>query len=180
MTLPFLSSEFTPSHRAERIAIAAVARNGVIGVNNAMAWHLPIDFQFFKHNTLTHPIIMGKNTYFSLGKALPQRENIVISQSIQQLPDALVLPDLTAAFTHTKSAKKVFIIGGGKVYQSALNQVDTLLITWVEATIAGDCYFPQIDAHDWRIVSKQSYAQDANHPYSLTFTRYERIKPLDV
>lgn len=162
---------------SERIIIVAQAENGVIGRNNAMPWHLPRDLRYFKQQTQGHPVIMGRKTYESLGKALPHRANIVVSRQALDLPDAQLAPSLPDAIVRASQlGDKLFIIGGAQIYAEALRQglVDTLLITHVHTAPPGDTFFPMINANEWQCVSAEEAAADADNAYAMTFSRYKR------
>lgn len=162
---------------SERIIIVAQADNGVIGRNNAMPWHLPRDLRYFKQQTQGHPVIMGRKTYQSLGKALPNRANIVVSRQALDLADAQLAPSLPDAIARaSKLGDKLFIIGGAQVYAQALSQglVDTLLVTHVHASPEGDTFFPAIDTALWQLASAEEVPADADNRYAMTFSRYER------
>lgn len=155
--------------------IAAQTRNRVIGLNQQMPWHLPRDLAHFKASTMGYPVIMGRKTYETLGKALPKRANHVISRNgAWQAPDAAVHQSLEAALAACGDAEKVFIIGGGELYRSAMGIADELNITWIEAELAGDTFFPEIDEAIWQEVSAQRVAADEKNAYALCFSRYRR------
>lgn len=157
--------------------IAAQTRNRVIGRDKSMPWHLPRDLAHFKAATMGYPIIMGRNTYLSMGKALPKRANHVISRNTAfQLPDAEVHHSLEQALTACKDAEKVFIIGGGALYSSSMALADELNITWIDTELEGDTFFPVIDHQIWQEISRAHCAADENNPYALQFTLYRRKK----
>ena len=162
---------------SERIIIVAQTLNRVIGRAGGMPWHLPRDLKHFKEHTRGYPVIMGRKTYESLGKALPGRENIVITRQALTLPDAQLVPSLPQALALAESFQaRVFIIGGSEIYQQALaaDLVDTLLITWIETELAGDAFFPVIDAARWRLAQDERVDADAHTAYALRFCRYEK------
>ena len=161
----------------ERIIIVAHSDNRVIGRDNAMPWHLPRDLRYFKSQTQGHPVIMGRKTYQSLGRALPQRENIVISRQALDLPDAHLAASLQEALALAATfGGKIFIIGGAQIYAQALaeDMADTLLITKVHTTLDGDSHFPPLDAAHWQETGAEYVPADADNPYAMTFMRYER------
>ena len=163
----------------EIILIVAQSTNRAIGRNNQMPWHLPRDLQHFKRHTLGHPVIMGRKTYESIGRALPGRQNLVISRNAAySLQDATVCPHLPGALDAAKG-DTVYIIGGSALYHSALPVANTLLVTHVHTTIAdADRFFPPIDPAIWQETAREEYPADARNPYDLTFCRYERAVPL--
>lgn len=122
--------------------IAAVSRNNVIGVNNTIPWKIKEDMQMFKKLTTNNTIIMGRKTFESIGKPLPNRKNIVISSN--KINDVITYPSLKEALDNCKN-EKVFLIGGSRIYEEGMNYVDKLYITLVNKSINGDTYFPFID-----------------------------------
>lgn len=161
---------------AEIIIIVARSRNHAIGKNAQMPWHLPRDLRYFKSQTTGHPVIMGRRTYASIGKALPLRRNLIISRNPDFfVADGEVYPSLSTALNQTKTAEKVFIIGGGELYRAALPAADTLLITEVDTEIEdADTFFPPVDKEIWQQCSATFAAKDAANPFDLTFCRYQR------
>lgn len=156
--------------------IAAVARNGAIGKDNALLWRLPEDLKFFKQTTLGCPIIMGRKTWDSIGRPLPGRRNIVITrQTDWQAPGADVAHSLAQALTLAADSDKVFVIGGAQIYDQALPQADTLVLTEVDADFEADAFFPAWDRQQFQEVSRQTHTSDAGWVYH--FVTYERIKP---
>ena len=159
----------------EIILIVAQSDNRAIGRDNQMPWHLPRDLQHFKRHTLGHPVIMGRKTYDSIGRALPGRQNLVISRNAAlALPDAQTCPDLATAIACARG-DKIFIIGGAEIYRLALPLADTLLVTHVHTSVAqADAYFPPIDPDAWLETARESHAADDANPYPMSFCRYER------
>ena len=148
------------SERAARriTLIAAVARNGVIGADGAMPWHLPEDFAFFKRTTMGHPLVMGRATFDAIGRPLPGRRSIVITRTRNWRHDGVevagsmpVALDLAAS---GRGGDEVFVIGGGQIYRLAMPLADRLLITEVDLEPEGDATFPRIDALEWVQVSR--------------------------
>lgn len=156
----------------EIIIIVAIAENGVIGRQGGLPWHLPSDLRHFKETTLGFPIIMGRKTFESIGKALPGRENIVLTRDTARVfPGCLSFPSLSEALDHCRQRKKVFIIGGGDIFQIALPITDTIIVTALEREVTGDVFFPPIDPTQFTMVSRQRL--DCEESYSIL--RYERI-----
>lgn len=151
--------------------IAAMANDRVIGKDNQMPWHMPADLAHFKRTTLGKPVIMGRKTYESIGRALPGRLNIVITTDINyQLDDAVVVNAIEPALQKAQETEteEVMIIGGGKIYASLLPKADRLYLTQIELDTEGDTHFPDYNtAGEWLITNEQSFeADDKNlHPY---------------
>ncbi|WP_085592495.1 dihydrofolate reductase [Pseudomonas sp. B14(2017)] len=153
--------------------IAAIGKNRVIGIHNHMPWHLPGDFKFFKSQTMNKPIIMGRKTWDSLGRALPGRLNIVVSRQprlelegatvVSSLEEALVLAD---DWAQTKGVDELMLIGGAQLYGEALEKglVNRMYLTWVELEPDGDAWFPEIDNKQWRLESKTPQPAEAAGP----------------
>lgn len=155
----------------ELAIIVARAKNGVIGVNNTLPWRLSEDLKHFKNTTLGHPIIMGRNTWESLGKALPGRRNIVVSRNPDyEATDAEVFESLDDAIDACTGSEKVFIIGGAQIYDEALAYVDKLIITEVDIEVDGDAYFPNVDEMLWKEVSREEHD---NGQMKYAFVTYE-------
>ena len=151
--------------------IAAMASNRVIGLDNAMPWHLPEDLRYFKATTLGKPIIMGRKTFDSLGRALPGRTNIVVSrQSGLQLPGAEVFDSIEAAldFAEQQAAidgvDEVMVIGGENLYRQTLEQADRLYLTRIESEPEGDAWFPPFDEQAWTLASERAVAAGDGYP----------------
>jgi dihydrofolate reductase len=160
--------------------IVALAQNKAIGINNKLPWHLPNDLKFFKRTTLGKPVIMGRKTFDSLGKALPGRTNIVVSTNKNlQLPDGVILVhnfnDAINRLAH-EGAEEIFIIGGAQLFTLALPLADRLYLTQVHAIIAdADVFFPEIDHSHWKQVWEENHSADEQHQYAFTFQQLERI-----
>ena len=155
--------------------IAAVARNGAIGLDNALPWHLPEDLKHFKALTLGHPIIMGRRTWESLGRPLPGRDNLVVSRRAGlQLEGAVVVSDLSQALAWVaeRGRHEAFIIGGVELFRLALPQAHCLELTEIDQDFAGDTWFPAWVRQDWREASRTTYRAAAGFDYA--FVRYER------
>ncbi|MCW8109304.1 type 3 dihydrofolate reductase [Alteromonas ponticola] len=160
--------------------IAAMAKNRIIGAENTMPWHLPADLAHFKRVTMGKPVIMGRKTYQSIGKALPGRPNIVISRDPHFKPnDASVVPSpddaLDMAVTLPTRDQEIMIIGGGTIYQSFLSEAETLYLTFIDTEVAGDTKFPDYThTNDWHEIARESHHADANNPYNYQFVTLSR------
>lgn len=155
--------------------IVAIAENATIGINNTLPWHLPDDLGFFKKNTVGKPIIMGRKTYESLGRPLPKRDNIVISRSPApgNLPENVYyftsLMDAINAYPHEA---EIMIIGGAKLYQSALSHMNRLYLTVVESEVSGDTFLPEVLALPFskaNLTYTESHPEDEKHSYPFRF-----------
>ena len=126
-------------------AIMAMARNRVIGVSGGMPWHLPEEFRFFKKTTMGHAIVMGSKTYKSLGKALPGRRNIVLSRTMESVPEVTVVKNLEELKKLNIPSEEIFVIGGADVFRLLLPECDELFITHVHLDVEGDTFLPPFE-----------------------------------
>lgn len=161
--------------------IAAIDKNGLIGKEGKLPWHLPTDLKNFREVTSGHPIIMGRKTFESIGRVLPNRENIVISSSLidEDRKDLKVAKTFEEALDYAKDKykdKEIFVIGGGSVFKQAMNIADRLYITVVEGIFDGDVYFPKIDKKVWKVVRRESHKADERNQYDFEFIIYDRTK----
>jgi dihydrofolate reductase len=137
--------------------IAAVARNGVIGRDNDLPWHLPEDLKRFRALTMGHHIIMGRKTYDSLGRLLPGRTTVIVSRNPQYVvPGAIVAGSLKQALQACGDDQEVFVIGGAQLYCEALPLADRLYLTWIERDFEGDAHFPPLDLGQWRETGREA------------------------
>ena len=156
----------------ETILIAAMSLNRVIGEKNRIPWHLPEEMQHFKANTTGHAVIMGHNTFESIGKVLPDRENIVLSRDATlKLPGCHVAHSLEEGINHCSHMEKVFIIGGRVVYEQAMEYVDTILLSILPTEYSGDTYFPDIPMDSFLLISEKTIGSE--QPFTLQ--KYQRI-----
>lgn len=158
--------------------VAAMAKNRVIGVDNQLPWHLPADLKHFKALTVGKPIIMGRKTFCSLGKPLPNRTNIIIThQKDFVAPGCVVCHSIDTALKHVQPCDEVMIIGGANIYQQFLPLAHRLYITYVDVELAGDSYFPDFSFERWRLMSNEQHLADERNAYNYAFTLYERVLP---
>jgi len=158
-------------------AIVAAARNNVIGQDNKLPWRLPADMRYFKATTMGHPVIMGRLTYESFGRALSGRTNIVITHRTgYRLPDALVAGSLTEALDQAreKMPDEAFIIGGAQVYKESLPLLDRIYLTRIFEDFEGDARFPDLDPGQWTMTREEQHASDEKNPYPFAFQLWER------
>jgi dihydrofolate reductase len=155
--------------------IVAASENNAIGINNQMPWHLPNDFKYFKKNTIEHSILMGRKTFDAIGKALPDRRNIVITRNANfQAEDIDVANSIQEALLYCRDEREVFIIGGANIYQQALPLANKVLLTRVHTSIKGDAFFPELPPEEWELVSSDSHPADEKHAFAYTFEVYTR------
>lgn len=154
--------------------IAALASNGVIGDKNALLWHIKEDMHFFRHTTTGHPVIMGRKTYESLGRALPNRENVVISHQDLTIEGCRVVHSLEEAIALFPKEEELFVIGGAQLYALALPLADRLYLTHIDHPYEGDTRFPAWNAEEWERVAYEPFPRGEEYPYPFAFARYER------
>lgn len=157
--------------------IVAMSNNRVIGKDNKMLWHLPNDFKYFKEKTLNKPVIMGRKTFESIGRPLPNRQNIVITSDSSYSADGIIVVDsLEKALDITCDEKEVFIIGGGQIYKQSLNIVDKLYLTIVDTEIDGDAYFPDFSTLSLKTDNIIENFKDDRHAFDYKFCEYSVLK----
>jgi dihydrofolate reductase len=156
--------------------IVAAAENGVIGSDNRLPWHLPDDLKRFKALSLGKPIVMGRRTFESIGRPLPGRTTIVVSrQPGLAIEGVIVVPSLDAALEATGAAPEVVVIGGAEIFRLALPRTDTIHLTRVHASVAGNVHFPELDPANWREAAVEHHAADERHQYAFSFVTLQRI-----
>lgn len=158
--------------------IAAAAENNALGKDNQMIWHLPDDFKRFRQLTTGHYIIMGRKTFESLPKLLPNRTHVIISrQKDYSVPEGvLVVHSLEEAIKVCPPNEAIFIIGGGEIYKQSMAIADTIELTRVQTAPEADAFFPEINPEEWQLVSEEFHPKDEKHAYDFRFLRYEKIK----
>ncbi len=162
--------------------VVAMGLKNEIGANNELLWHLPTDLKRFKEITTDHPIIMGRKTYESIGKPLPNRTNIVVSRKENWFEEGiLIVGSLKEALKFAKKIdENIFIIGGGNVYEQTLALTDRLEVTQVQAELEADIFFPKIDEKIWQKTAETCHEKDEKNAYDFcfqTFERKEKLKP---
>ncbi|HOS49475.1 MAG TPA: dihydrofolate reductase [Bacteroidia bacterium] len=156
--------------------IAAMAKHNVIGNNNSLIWHLPADLKHFKSITSGHTVIMGRKTYESIGKALPNRRNIVITRSEDFTAEGCeIFYSLQDAVDACLNEEEVFIIGGAEIYNQSLHAADKLYITRIYQEFEGDAHFPDFSLSEWRLISYYRHHADEKNMFEYSFSEYERI-----
>jgi len=159
--------------------IVAKSINHVIGNQGKLPWHMPVDMKHFKKLTMGHHVIMGRKTFESIPNGLPGRVMIVLStQPNYEAKSAIVLPHFEDALKIAASSneEEVFIAGGATIYQEAIPWIDKIYLTVIEENIAGDTFFPILDAADWEVKSNLYHPADIKHEYGCNFITLERCK----
>lgn len=157
--------------------IAAIAANNALGKDNDLIWHLPADLKRFKKVTSGHHILMGRKTYESIGKPLPNRTTVIITRNKDyKAAGCIVVDSIEKAIAVAQEDAQVFIIGGAQIYQQAMssNLVDQLDITQVHHAFEADVYFPEIDTTDWIQLSNEDFKADDKNKYDFSFVSYKK------
>lgn len=158
-----------------RSLIVARARNGVIGRDNALPWHLPADLAHFRRTTLGHPVIMGRRTWESIGRPLPGRENVVVSRRVGfSAPGARVVRSLEEAWQAVAGAEEAFVIGGAGLYEAALPGADRIYLTEIEADVEGDTRFPALREDEWDRAIQGRHGADGRNELGMRFVLLAR------
>lgn len=150
-------------------AIVAIAENHAIGKNNQLLWYLPNDLKHFKQITSGHTVIMGRKTYESVGKPLPNRRNVIITRQKIEIPGCEVVNNIDAALGLCAAEQEAFIIGGAEIYKLAMPLTDRIYLTIVHRSFEGDAFFPPISISEWAETERQDFEADEknNIPYSF-------------
>ena len=159
------------------VMIAAVGENRSLGKDNKLLWHLPDDFKRFKKITTGHKIIMGRKTFESFPKPLPNRFHIIITRNKTYTvahPDCEVVHSLEEALQKVSEEQQAFIIGGGEIYSQALPHSDRIELTKVHASFEADAFFPEIDMEEWELVEEIRQEKDDRHAYPFSYLTYTR------
>jgi dihydrofolate reductase (EC 1.5.1.3) len=161
--------------------VVAVAENGTIGRDNELPWYLPEDLKHFKRVTLGHPVVMGRNTYDSIGKPLPGRANIVVTRNPDWVREGvLVAHSLEEAIeigrkeAEGAGVSTVMVIGGAEFYRQTLPCAHRLYLTEVHAEVLGDAYFPEFDRSEWQELKRENFPRDERNPFDYSFITLER------
>ncbi|MGI9224218.1 MAG: dihydrofolate reductase [Woeseiaceae bacterium] len=155
--------------------IVAASTNNVIGSDGELPWHLPDDLRNFKRLTTGKPIVMGRKTFDSIGKPLPDRRNVVISRDPDYVAagcDVVTSPEAALELLH--DAAEVMIIGGSQIYRAFLPLADRVCLTRVHAEIEGDTMFPELDTNEWTLVSSESHGADDAHRFAFDCMEFDR------
>ena len=154
--------------------IAALATDRVIGMENAMPWHLPGDLAWFKRNTLNKPVIMGRKTFESIGRPLPGRLNIVISSKPGEHEGVTWVTSVDAALAAAAGVEEVMVMGGGRVYEQFLPKANRLYLTHIDAEVEGDTHFPDYEPDDWESTFSEFHDADEQNSHGYCFEVLDR------
>nr|AIA16950.1 Dihydrofolate reductase [uncultured bacterium] len=154
--------------------LLAMDRNHGIGLNNKLPWRLPADLAHVKKLTMGHTLVMGRKTYESLGRPLPGRTNVVLTQNRDyQAPGCVVVHTVEEALSRFREGE-LFIFGGAEIFQLFMPYAEKMYVTYIDEEFAADTFLPEIDAREWELVSNQQGVKDEANPYTYYFRRYER------
>jgi len=154
--------------------VVAIAANNAIGKNNKLLWHLPKDLKHFKQLTTGHTVIMGRKTFDSVGKPLPNRRNIVITRQKINIEGCEVVNSLEAALDLANGEAEVDVIGGAEIYKQALSLTDIIYLTIVHQNFDADTFFPEIDYSEWQELSREDHQPDEKHAFPFSFITLKR------
>ena len=156
--------------------IAAIAKNNALGKDNDLIWHLPADLKRFKKVTSGHHILMGRNTFESIGKPLPNRTSVIITRNQDYFKDGCLIANSIEEALEISKDDDVFIIGGAQIYKQAIEKrlVDKLDITIVHHDFEADVFFPEIDMNVWKEVTREDFKADEKNKYDYSFVSYVR------
>nr|AIA14643.1 Dihydrofolate reductase [uncultured bacterium] len=159
-------------------AVVAMAKNRVIGKNNQLPWHLPADLKHFKALTSGGVVIMGRKTFTSIGKKLPNRVNIIVTRDKNFFADDCLIAHSVQdaiALAREQDNEHLFVIGGNEIYEQAMPYLEKIYLTTVEQAFSGDTYFPLLDPLVWQETSREEHHADEKNPYDYAFTILERV-----
>ncbi len=155
--------------------IAALSRNGVIGRDNRLPWKLPADMRHFRQLTMGKPILMGRKTFQSIGKALPGRSNIVVSRNPAfQAAGCIVVDSIEGGIEAAGACEELMVIGGAAIYRAALPLAERMYLTVIQADVEGDARFVEFDKKEWLETARADYAADEENAYPYSFITLER------
>ncbi|MBM7096997.1 MULTISPECIES: dihydrofolate reductase [Alteribacter] len=154
--------------------IAAMDENNVIGHENKLPWSLPNDLAHFKRITSGHTVVMGRNTFVSIGRPLPDRRNIVVTSNPDFYHDGIEVVDSLAVVDDLAQKEEVMVLGGQKVFEQLMDKADRLYVTRIHHTFQGDTYFPPFSEQNWDITEKLEGKMDSENKYAHTFFVYDR------
>ena len=160
--------------------VVALSNNNVIGVNNSLPWNLKTDLAHFKNYTSNKIIVMGRKTYESIGRPLPNRINLIVSNTIKEINGAELFKSTEDAMNKAKelcinkNLDEIIIIGGGYLFRDTLSITNKLVLTKVDCNIEGDVFYPDIDLNEWEKLSSEHFTKDSDNDYDFTVITYEK------
>ena len=160
--------------------VVALSNNNVIGVNNSLPWNLKTDLAHFKNYTSNKIIVMGRKTYESIGRPLPNRINLIVSNTIKEIIGAELFKSTEDAINKAKelcinkNLDEIIIIGGGYLFRDTLSITNKLVLTKVDCNIEGDVFYPDIDLNEWEKLSSEHFTKDSDNDYDFTVITYEK------
>ncbi len=154
--------------------VVAMDRHRAIGLHNQLPWHLPADLKYFRQLTSGHTIVMGRKTYESIGKPLPNRRNVILTQQVEFKADGCEIVHSIEELRHLDSEEECFVIGGAEVFKLLLPQANRMYITYIEHEFVADTFFPAFSSEDWKLVSHVLGNKDEKNPYQYYFQIYEK------
>ncbi len=157
--------------------VVATSENHVIGKDNKLLWHMPGDLKHFKDITTGHTVIMGRKTFDSVGKPLPNRRNVIITRQSITIEGCEVVNSIEAALSLCKDELEVFIVGGAEIYKQAMSITDRIYLTIIHKIFEGDSFFPEINKQEWKEVFREDHQPDHKNPLPYSFITYERFMP---
>lgn len=159
-----------------KASIVAYDHNRTIGNHGDIPWQgkMRADAHYFRDMTSGHPVIMGRGTYEAMGRVLPNRQNIIVTHSDLTVDGATVVHDLESAYA-AADGEEVYVIGGGQIYEAAMDSIDRIYATEIDAHTDGDAHFPVIDLAKWRETAREHHESDQQNIYSYDFVTYERV-----
>ncbi|NOT37799.1 MAG: dihydrofolate reductase [Saprospiraceae bacterium] len=158
-------------------SVVAMNDKRVIGINNQLPWHLPADLRYFKETTSGHHILMGRKCYDSIGRPLPNRTNIIVTRNKSlYLAHCNIVPTIEDGILMARNnfENELFIVGGAEIYKQSIEYWTDLLITWVDADVEGDVFFPSLNMNEWILKDEQKFKKDNKNLYDYTFSKYTR------
>jgi len=162
-------------HRPTLSLIWAMDSKRLIGCDNALPWKLPADMAWFKKNTMGKAILMGRKTYESIGRPLPDRNNLILSrQQGLQIEGCTVINTIDEALAAASSAEEIMVMGGAEIYTLLFEQADRLYITEIDGEFEGDAWFPDFDPSQWQETFRESHTPDEKNVYAYSFITLER------
>lgn len=160
--------------------IAAIGENRELGNGGKLPWHLPDDLKRFKELTRGHTVIMGRKTYESIGRILPERNNIIFTRNREyRVSGAVVVTTIPEALKASPREGEVFVIGGGEIFALFFPLVSRLYLTHVDAKLSADSFFPEFDTSEWETLSEEFHLTDEKHIHEFTFKTYQRKQKVE-